>query len=293
MRLQTDSVPGLMHRSKFRRAFRRYVPFWVGRLLRALYYYPGDVRDALLRRRSPLVPPRGESAFVGDGDFAGMGRRFLEHFVKFGDLKPDHCVLDVGCGIGRMALPLTGFLGAEGEYWGFDPVAKGIKWCDEHITTRFPNFRFYVADVWSKSYNRRGSIQACRYVFPHRDGLFDFAFAISVFTHMVPADVDNYIANIARVLKPGGTCFATYYLLNPSTRETHAAEDFQYPVDSTGVCMAVSKVEFEKAVAFDETFVRDTYRKHGLSLQEPVRYGRWATPKGGPAFQDLIVARKT
>src|SRR5262245_30990788 len=108
-----------MHRSKLRRAFRRYAPFWVGRTLRAIYYFPGDIRDTVLRRRNPLVPTRGASAFVGDGDFAGMGRRFLELFVSLGGLKPEHRVLDIGCGIGRMALPLTDFLGSVGEYWGF------------------------------------------------------------------------------------------------------------------------------------------------------------------------------
>ena len=56
-----------------------------------------------------------------------MGRRFLEQFVALGGLKPDHHVLDVGCGIGRMALPLTTFLSAGGEYREFDPVGKGSR----------------------------------------------------------------------------------------------------------------------------------------------------------------------
>jgi ubiquinone/menaquinone biosynthesis C-methylase UbiE len=281
-----------MHRSSLRRAFRRHVPFWVGRALRAVYYYPGDVRDGLLRRRDPMVPSRGESAYVGDGDFTGMGRRFLEHFVTLGNLKHDDRVLDVGCGIGRMALPLTGFLSPEGQYWGFDLVAKGIDWCREHISPQFPNFHFYVAEVWSKSYNRRGSIQARDYVFPHEDESFDFVFATSVFTHMVPADVENYITNIARVLKPSGTCFATYFLLNQQTRQAPAAEDFCYPADPRGVCMAVSKVELEKAVAFDEPYIHEVYEKCGLTIEEPVRFGRWAHANGGPAYQDVIVARK-
>jgi ubiquinone/menaquinone biosynthesis C-methylase UbiE len=238
-----------------------------------------------------MVPGRREAAFVGDGDFAGMGRRFLEHFVTLGNLKPNHRVLDVGCGIGRMALPLTGFLNPEGEYWGFDPVAKGIKWCRQHITSRFPNFHFDAADVWSKSYNRRGRILARDYVFPYADDSFDFIFAISVFTHMVPADVENYIANTARVLKPTGMCLVTYFLLNEATRKSGAAEDFRYPVDASSVCMAVSKVEFEKAVAFDENYIRGVYEKCGLTIEEPMRCGRWAKSKGGPAFQDIVIAR--
>jgi ubiquinone/menaquinone biosynthesis C-methylase UbiE len=239
-----------------------------------------------------MVPARREAAFVGDGDFARTGRRFLKHFVALGELEPDHRVLDVGCGIGRMALPLTGFLGAEGGYWGFDPVAKGVEWCQQHITPRFPNFHFDVSDVWSKSYNRRGRVLARDYVFPHADESFDFVFATSVFTHMLPADVENYIANIARVLKPGGVCLATYFLLNESTRKSGAAQDFRYPVDPSLVCMAVSKVEFEKAVAFEETYIRAAYEKCGLAIKEPVLHGRWANLQGEPAFQDIIIARK-
>jgi ubiquinone/menaquinone biosynthesis C-methylase UbiE len=281
-----------MYQSKLRRAFRRYIPFWVGQSLRRLYYYPADIRDVMLRRRKPLSPSRVEAAFVGDGDFAGMGRRFLDHFITLGGLQPEHSVLDIGCGIGRMAVPLTGFLSPQAHYSGFDPVADGIDWCNQHITPQFPNFRFFVANVWSKSYNRRGAVQASDYVFPFPDSAFDFAFATSVFTHMVPKDVENYLANIARVLRPGGRCFVTYFLLNETTRRASAAADFCYPVDSHGTCLAVSKVEFEKAVAFDETFIRSMYTKHGLVIVEPVRYGRWGTPKGGPAYQDIIVAKK-
>ena len=280
-----------MHESSLRRAVRRYSPFWVGRSLRAVYYWPSDVLDTVLRRRDLAMPGRGEAAFVGDGDFAGMGRRFLDHFVRLGHLESHHRVLDVGCGIGRMALPLTGFLGPDGEYWGFDPVPKGIEWCRQHITSRFPRFHFDVADVWSKSYNRRGKTLARDYVFPYADASFDFVFTTSVFTHVVPADLENYVANIARVLRPQGTCFASYFLLNDTSRSCDAARDFCYPVDSNGACMAVSRVEFEKAVAFDEQFIRDVYRRSGLTIEEPVRHGRWVGGAGGPAFQDIIIAR--
>src|SRR3954452_23014549 len=39
-------------------------------------------------------------------------------------------------------------------------------------------------------------------------------FLCSVFTHMMPNEAANYIGEIARVLKPGGRCVVTYFLLN-------------------------------------------------------------------------------
>ena len=53
--------------------------------------------------------PRGLS-FVGCGDFEQIGREYLGHFKELGGLRPDSRVLDIGCGIGRMAIPLMDYL---------------------------------------------------------------------------------------------------------------------------------------------------------------------------------------
>jgi ubiquinone/menaquinone biosynthesis C-methylase UbiE len=42
--------------------------------------------------------------------------------------KPDDRVLDVGCGIGRVALHFARFLGEHGRYDGFDAVRVGVDW---------------------------------------------------------------------------------------------------------------------------------------------------------------------
>ena len=34
---------------------------------------------------------------------------------------------------------------------------------------------------------------------------------------MLSADMENYLKQIARVLKPGGRCLITYFLLNPES----------------------------------------------------------------------------
>lgn len=61
--------------------------------------------------------PRRTFVLVGHGDFKKTGEEFLGYFTNCG-LQPEHNVLDIGCGIGRMAIPLTRFL--KGRYEGFE-----------------------------------------------------------------------------------------------------------------------------------------------------------------------------
>src|SRR6516162_4477530 len=108
-----------------------------------------------------LVPPE-ELYYKGDGDFAWVGNEFLGFFRELGKLQPHEKVLDVGCGVGRMAVPLTGYLNAQGSYDGFDIAKPGIDWCRDKITPRFPNFRFHLVDLYNKFYNPRGTMQPSR-----------------------------------------------------------------------------------------------------------------------------------
>ncbi len=82
-------------------------------MARKVFYLPADAANSLLGRRGPLVPPRG-LANVGGGDFREIGEGQLRCFVEIGGLKPDDADLDVGCGVGRMAVPLTRYLSGRG-----------------------------------------------------------------------------------------------------------------------------------------------------------------------------------
>lgn len=70
------------------------------RIVRESYYASLDILDWLQGRRDPLIPRRGQN-FVGLGDYKEIGDYFLERFVADGGLRPQHRVLDIGCGIGR------------------------------------------------------------------------------------------------------------------------------------------------------------------------------------------------
>ena len=131
-------------------------------------------------------------------DFAAGGRLTLAALGRVAGVTPSFHILDVGCGIGRLAVAMPGFLDADGGYEGFDIVPEGIEWCQQHIVSPHDNVRFTLADVYNKEYNPKGRVQPADYRFPYQDETFDAAVLISVFTHMLPRDVDRYVGEIAR-----------------------------------------------------------------------------------------------
>jgi SAM-dependent methyltransferase len=271
-------------------ALRRAIPIPVRRSLKHLYLSALDLSDMPARRRE-MVPPR-TMYFVGDGDYKTVGLEFRKLFTEYGGLKPEHRVLDVGCGIGRMAVPLTDFL-TSGDYHGFDIVRKGVEWCRSNITPRYPNFHFYHSNVGNKFYNPEGAYEASSYRFPHEDGSFDFVFLTSVFTHMYPADLENYLKEISRVLKKGAKCFITMFLLNEESQnlihQGLSSQNFVYKLEG---CVTADLESPEASIAFEETYMRRLFANLDLSLEQPIHYGRWCGRKEFLSYQDVVIMTK-
>jgi SAM-dependent methyltransferase len=247
-----------------------------------------DGFDVILGRRDPLTPPR-RLWFVGGGDFRAVGEEFREHFVTLGGLRAGDDVLDVGSGVGRIAVALTGWL--NGRYEGIDVLQRGIEWCREAITPRYPNFRFQVADVYNRHYHPEGRVPASEYRFPFEDRSFDFVLLTSVFTHLLPADRDNYISEAARVLRPGGRCFGTFFLLDEEARRNMGLDgglDFRFP--GAGY-WTTHPDDPEAAVAYEEAEVREQFERHELRITA-VRHGTWSGREDGLSFQDIVVATR-
>lgn len=259
-------------------------------MLRKLYYAPRDLRDRLRGKRSPLTPPSRMVTTIGGGDFEQVGREFLDLFVQYGKLSPQAAVLDVGCGVGRMAIPLTRYLTPEGRYEGFDIAADEIRWCQKHITPRFPNFTFQVSDVFNTVYNPTGTTPAHAYTFPFPDATFDFVFLTSVFTHMLPRDLERYLSEIVRVTRPGSRTFITYFLLTEASRglidRGESSLDFRHAIEG---CLTTDPSAPEAALAYPEEGIREMYRRHGLRIEEPVYYGSWCGRGTGTTYQDVLI----
>jgi ubiquinone/menaquinone biosynthesis C-methylase UbiE len=197
-----------------------------------------DVVEVLWRKKDPLTPPRRlmnvGSKQLTRSDFNKIGQELFQYLVEIGGLKPEDKVLDVGCGVGRMAIPLTRYLSGQGRYDGFDIVARSIRQCAQTISPRFPNFHFHHADIFNAHYNPQGKCYSHQYTFPFPDQTFSFVFLTSVFTHMLSEEVGNYLKEIQRVLVPGGRCLITYFLLNPESEELirtkRSSKKFIFPI---------------------------------------------------------------
>jgi SAM-dependent methyltransferase len=254
----------------------------------------GWLADHFARNRLIPIPPP-DRHFVGDGDFRAIGAEFLRHFVRLGGLRPIDRVVEIGCGIGRMALPLTQYLQQEatGRYDGMDVVADGIAWCTEVITAAYGNFRFHHLDLFNDVYNPAGTLNPAEVTLPFDDGGYDFAILTSVLTHIQVAETRRYIAEIARLLRPGGRCFLSLFLMNDEAR-THLRADrrrLPFDPDGEGPAFLVDPAAPSAAVAYDEPFLLDLFAQAGLHLARPVAYGHWCG-RTTENYQDLMVLEK-
>jgi SAM-dependent methyltransferase len=199
-------------------------------------------------------------------------------------------VLDVGCGIGRMARPLTGHLSAGGSYDGFDINREGIAWCERRYV-QYPNFRFRAVDLHNRRYNPQGTLAAAEFAFPYPDAAFDFVICTSVLTHLLEGEADHYVAEIARVLAPGGRVLGTWFLLDATSRAAIAAGRAELAfLDADAHVAVVSDEVPEEAVAYDRGWVADAYARHGLELAA-AHEGTWRGA-AGRSFQDLVLGRR-
>lgn len=240
--------------------------------------------------------------------FRFAGDRNVAAFRELAGLRPGARFLDIGCGCGRIATALTPYLGPTAVYEGFDASPKPVEWCQKEVTPRFPNFRFKVTDTFSQRYNPHGGASASRLRFPYPDNSFDFAFAGSVYTHMLPEEVPNFLAETRRVLKPGGVSLATFTLLDstnlPAVLEGKTTPQLLHKFGEFQVRTLADPAHF---IGQPESWVRERYSEAGLEIVEPILRGTWAvaTPEslalekyrlgGSPsrrASQDGVVAVK-
>ncbi|EKU99188.1 methylase involved in ubiquinone/menaquinone biosynthesis [Leptolyngbya sp. PCC 7375] len=132
----------------------------------------------------------------------------------YGKLNADSLVLEVGCGLGRIAFPLRYLLRDIGSYDGFDICKNKIDFLQQNFTPSHPNFRFFWADILNTYYNPNGRFKSTEFRFPYPESSFDLIYAASVFTHLLPENTQHYFKEVSRALKKKGRCVFSFFLLD-------------------------------------------------------------------------------
>lgn len=223
--------------------------------------------DSLDRIRGRPVSPWALRSQV-PGDFRKIGQEFLGYMVRFGGLKPDAHVLEIGHRAGRMAIPLTRYLGPDARYEGVDDWEEGTAWCQAALTPRYPNFRFrnvrMIPDEGDSAAGRHPEPAPL----PYEDGTFDLVILASI-VHLPPTAFYQLLREAARVMRTGGTYFGTWFLLDQPR----------------------SKGRSVPPTACSESDARQRLWSLNLEVQN-IRRGRWDGHEPSLSYQDLVIARK-
>jgi ubiquinone/menaquinone biosynthesis C-methylase UbiE len=119
-------------------------------------------------------------------------------FMLAQGLKPEHKLLDIGCGSLRGEVRFVEYL-SPGNYYGLDINASLIKagWIEiDRLDARDKHPNLLLND---------------QFQFSEFDAQFDYALAFSVFTHLFNNQIQRCLVELKKALKPGGQFFATFF----------------------------------------------------------------------------------
>jgi SAM-dependent methyltransferase len=217
---------------------------------------------------------------------AAIGRHFdpvgeiLRAFLIQNGLLPQHYLIDVGCGAGRLAKHLANYL--TGDYLGTDVVPDLVDHA-RRLAAR-PDWRFEtVREI----------------VIPEQDARADVVCFFSVFTHLAHVDSYRYLAEAARVAKPGGRIVFTFLefavdrhwpffetALDSARADAEPAIEF-LSRDAIKAWAAHLPVTIEAIHAGDEAHVE---LPRAVAFPDGLKFERMATL--GPIGQSVCVLRR-
>jgi ubiquinone/menaquinone biosynthesis C-methylase UbiE len=121
--------------------------------------------------------------------FRGQVRALRQRTAALARVQPGEQVLDVGCGTGTLALGVQPFVGSAGHVVGLDPSTEQIARARARATRRLAPIEFRV-----------GVIEQL----PFANQTFDVVLSTLMMHHLGAGLKRQGLAEIARVVKPGG-----------------------------------------------------------------------------------------
>ena len=221
-------------------------------------------RRLLQQLRSTYTHDEAVRRAVG-GEFDAVGVMEKEALIHHG-LKETDYLIDVGCGSGRLAKPLSEYL--TGRYLGIDVVPGLVEYARQLVPR--PNWRFEVAEGLK---------------IPEQDRQADMVCFFSVLTHLLHEESFVYLREAKRVLRPGGKIVATFLDFRVSRHWSY----FENNVDDIGIGSQPMNVfmcpdmfpEWAKHLDLEIEAIHDGDEPY-LTLPQPI------TLENGTVLQDRV-----
>jgi SAM-dependent methyltransferase len=231
----------------------------------------------------------------GTDTWDAISKGHMVEYERYCPIAPDAAVLEIGCGVGRDAIQLTTHLSPKGSYIGIDIIRPSIEWCQQNISTKYPNFTFHYLDIGSQIHNPGGSEAVTSVLLPVRTRSIDRIVLHSVFTHMFRNDIVHYLREFARVLRPGGQVMASVFVVDDESlelaRSTGQSLTFAFPY---GDGCRINDERFpEGAVGYTPDALDDMLARGGMQLVGPIHRGFWCGRTGTEDGQDVLVLQPT
>lgn len=200
------------------------------------------------------IPPLQMREMVGPTEIAAFDNP--SGVPVFPDLPGDayESVFDFGCGCGRLARQMIQQSSPPRRYVGVDLHPAMVSWCQENLAPRAAGFEFIHHDVAHPTRNPGEGKPRTRRL-DAGDGSSTLVIAHSVFTHLVEADAEFYLSEVARILAPGGVFTSTWFLFDK--RLYPMLQDFQH-------ALYVNDVDPTNAVIFDREWLREAAERNGM-----------------------------
>ena len=250
---------------------------------------------------SLLFPPKDLAALtvppghLSERDRLKCGQDWCRILQKLDGLTPESSVLEVGFGEGRVARVVADFTAPLGKFTGIEPIKELADWHIQHIESVAPHTTFLHADVFNGAYSPEQTLAPTEYTFPFDDDQFDIVYLLSVFTHMLPADIAHYLSEIRRVLKPGGVVLSSWFVVDKPMHEFDPRPEFLFVQAPGHNGMTWRRDDYalqEWGTGYSPELIEDTYKDAGLTLTDFWIQGKWRRiPSVGLTGQDIIIGR--
>jgi len=147
--------------------------------------------------------------------YATAAHSVWEYFFSHDLARLDSRIVDIGCGCGKSAVTLRDFRYADarftGHYYGFDIDREQVEWCRRHFPPE--HFTFCTVDGRSAVYSGSGRVARGKVLAACTDESMDLVFSQSLFSHLLEEDLERYLRESYRVLRPGGAMCMTFFCM--------------------------------------------------------------------------------